>query len=290
MTTKRKAPTPKNFKGFFTGEELIAKLDAADFGDDGLRIFPKLKALPKEEYDFLTVIEDLKAMPFPSAMMWIRHEYGRELKWIYTSLNANYRAWWGFPPWNQRNGYNHETTMQIDSVFGKDLPMSLTAIKRKKGYLEAEEPQPIFSNFLDSIEGLTKRSQGDIFIKLATDPNWIKDSEPVRYYGIRIDWSQKKSDLMKELGRWVDQNTQPKKGRSEGKTIEDRFNQLAAWRAHRSGLDWNGYTKLDWKNFRKLNPGKNYPYNDPASFRNGWERALERLEGYIQESQKITVT
>lgn len=301
MATKKTATKRKDAPktDLFPNQELLKLLNEAKF-KNGLRIHTHsdLKPLHRDEYDFSEVTAGLEHLPIEEAEILVMHEYAREVEWIYNRLRSFYASpvkvslpsyaskyLFGVSKetlqmpvsrWSAEGIYLHEIIKEIfpkiTMRFAAYFPMRLVDIKISQGKLALLHP---------SLEEIEK----EYFRSIMDDPIRMLSMEagksPVIF---RIRRDKGPEALKSDFAKWVAINVpkKPKIGR-RARILFDQLNHLAAWRAHRAGLDWNGYTKLDWENFRKLNPKKKYPYADSSSFGHGWKKASERLERFVQD-------
>jgi len=108
------------------------------------------------------------------------------------------------------------------------------------------------------------------------------------YHHVRLDWRLGKDAIKEAFSTWIDEQAKGRKsarGRTARKIAQDKLNQLAAWRAHRAGMNREQFCEA-WQAPRAgksqeqlCNAGLQsaIPYADASAFRTAWRAAESEL-------------
>jgi len=96
-------------------------------------------------------------------------------------------------------------------------------------------------------------------------PGCSPGSPGVHY--VRIDLTGGRENMKKALARWIDEKLPKASKRQWQKIAEERLDELAAWRAHRAGLNHGEFCTLKPRT----------PYSDASAYRTAWKKAEKEL-------------
>jgi hypothetical protein len=233
--------------------EMLERINATKFDRSGLRIHTA--PLARDEYDF----RDVESW---EARAVFQHEYSREIRRNYDASRIYYEAAggsrraqkemvnWKFPAPNP---------LPYDLIHPGLFPMPWLEYRRIMGQGE----QPV----IDCMGAVWEVDQ-EWF-------DWGMESEETNksFHRLRLDWSRGRDAIKKDFSAWLDGMSKGRKTiqrRAKGRVIEDRLDQLVAWRAHRAGLNHAAFTALSPRT----------PYADATAFRRAHEKADKILRSF----------
>jgi hypothetical protein len=226
--------------------EILELINATKFDRSGLRVHTA--PLARDEYDF----RGIEAWEVEAVA---RYEYAREIRRHYDATRIFYDAVggsrraqkemvsWKFPAPNPLP--DHLTHSGI-------FPMPWMEYRRIMG--PGKQPE---------IERMGAIHEVD---QEWFDRGMESENTDLSFHRFRVDWSRGRDAIKKDFSAWIDDVSKGRKTyqrRPKNKVIEDRLDQLAAWRAHRAGLNHAAFTALSPRT----------PYADATAFRRAHEKA-----------------
>ena len=241
-------------------ERVLEALRAARFGPDGLREIKK--PLNRDEYDF-SCFSCLKP---EEASYVVNYEYHREIRVFHDLIR-------------QLRGIDQDMTESLPK-FGSKMFAAYSFV----GLLDnvSAFPLPIVTIRRND------ESEGRVFeISTSTKPiNGFNETSPLQFLELRLRGESEyfsthciviqrncnrkiiKSDFSKWLIKSEKERVLPgRDGRPEATVMDDRLNQLAAYRAHRAGISFNEFLALKPR----------LSYSDESAFIKGYKKAEEAL-------------
>ena len=228
---------------------ILERLEKVTFGKDGLRELDEF--MHPGEHSFHAVTDDIVDLV-------LEHEIERELSPYYENAIHAHRGEF----YKVSRGTSNIPSALVcypSSLWSSYFPLSWGEIT---GNIQQEIER-------ESISAVTE-----------IDQEWfdqgIKGANPhLSFHRLRIDWLKGSKAIQEELEKWVKEMASQRparRGRTASVQMQDKLNQLAAWRAHRAGLSWH--------EFRSLAPRR--PYTDATSYRTAWKNA----ESFLKDRMK----
>jgi hypothetical protein len=268
---KKKPEIPKNSKRVIRTpalkleERALEALRATTFECDGLRAIRK--PLERDEYDF-SCFSCLKP---EEATYVVLYEYQREIKQFYDVVRF-FRGIETDSPKSQPSlggkmfsDYSAVGMLNNLSAF----PLPIVTIKRNdesKGrafeITTTSKPHKALYE-ISPMQLLELRLRGE--------------SEYFSTHCVVIQRNCNKRLIKSEFSKWLiqsekEQGLRRRVGRPEATVMDDRLNQLAAYRIHRAGISYNEFLSLKAR----------LPYKDESAFIKGYKKAEEALFSLLQ--------
>jgi hypothetical protein len=232
---------------------LLARLEAVKFRKDGLRDLNEF--MHPGECDFRGVHDGI-------AGLVLEHEVQRELAPYYE--NAKHAAC-GDYSLVQRGAGGIKTALVCfpSSLWASFFPLTFREITEAIGPINPDQEK------LGAVTEIDQEwfSQG----LQSTNPE-------LSFHRIRIDWTKGFKAIQQEMEGWIKNMAKqhsPRRGRVQWKAQQDKLNQLAAWRAHRAGLNHTSFWQL----------APRQPYTDATSFRTAWMTADKFLKDQVKRAR-----
>ena len=225
--------------------ELLKRIDGTKFDRSGLRIHHS--PLAREEYDF----RGIEVWEAESVAIC---EYQRDIKRYYDAARELVTG--DLASLKKRpHGPFHPSPLADDPLF----PVPSMELRRIMG--------PGKKPISERITAIREVDQDWFDRVTGEDPD-------LSFHRLRIDWRQGREIIKRDLGKWIDElgkNRKTIQRRAKARVIEDRLDQLAAWRAHRAGLNHAKFTQLSPR----------IPYSDATAFRRAHEKAEKLLRSFL---------
>jgi hypothetical protein len=268
---KKKPAPPKNSKRAIKTpaptleERALEALQDTTFGNDGLRAIRQ--PLERDEYDFSCFSYSKPE----EATYVVLYEYQREIKTFYDvirffrGIETDVPKSQPSPGGKMFSDYSAVGLLNNLSTF----PLPIVTIKRNdesKGRA-----------FEISTTSKPHKALYEISPMKLLDLRLRGESEYFSTHCIVIQRNCNKRLIKSEFSKWLiqsekEQDLRKRVGRPEATVMDDRLNQLAAYRIHRAGISYNEFLSLKAR----------LPYKDESAFIKGYKKAEEALSSLIQ--------
>jgi hypothetical protein len=268
---KKKPGAPKNSKKTIKTptptleERALEALRATTFGSDGLREIRQ--PLIRDEYDFSCFSYSKPE----EATYVVLYEYQREIKASYDlirffkSIEIDAPKSLPSPGGKMFSDYSAVGLLNNLSAF----PLPIVTIKRNdeskgRAFKITTTSKPHKALYeISPMQLLELRLRGE--------------SEYFSTHCVVIQRNCNKRLIKSEFSKWLiqsekEQGLRRRVGRPEATVMDDRLNQLAAYRIHRAGISYNEFLSLKAR----------LPYKDESAFIKGYKKAEEALFSLIQ--------
>jgi hypothetical protein len=268
---KKKPGPPKNSKRAIktpapTLEERASEaLRNTTFGSDGLRAIRQ--PLERDEYDFSCFSYSKPE----EATYVVLYEYQREIKAFYDIIRFFRGIETDVPKSLPSPGSKMFSDYSAVGVFNNIsvFPLPIVTIKRNDEsngrafeITTASKPHKALYE-ISPMQLLDLRLRGE--------------SDYFSTHCVVIQRNCNKRLIKSEFSKWLiqsekEQDLRRRVGRPEATVMDDRLNQLAAYRIHRAGISYNEFLSLKAR----------LPYKDESAFIKGYKKAEEALFSLIQ--------
>jgi len=268
---KKKTPSPKKPKRDFRKptptleEKALVALKATSFGSDGLRELRQ--PLERGEFDF----SYFSHLTPEQATYVVLYEYQREIKAFYDLIRffrgIELDVENSLPPLGSKMFSHYSAVGLMNNLSAFPLPIvTIKKFDEDKGKVfeitTTSKPHKALYE-ISPMQLLELRLQGE--------------SEFFSTHCVVIQRNSNRRLIKSEFSKWLIQSEGKHSkrrpvGRPEATVMDDRLNQLAAYRIHRAGFSYNEFLSLKTR----------LPYKDESAFIKGYKKAEEALFSLIQ--------